>query len=860
MSDPHDSQARIGRAGAPDETIGCGLLVTPRHVVTCAHVVAQALGTAATIAQAPTGSIPIELPLLARPFRTTGRVIRWLPVREAEDKAPEDVAVLELADEVPPEAEPAPLLRLEPNDYTDLPVHCFGFPSGIDEGVRRPGICRGENALGWVQVDVERGLVEGGFSGTGAWDPNQAAAVGLVVAARTAEQSAALIPARTLFTSWPELDSTWLPRNPYKGLAAFDEDDAERFFGREALTEKLWEALRAPQMPVGEASPMRLLAVFGPSGCGKSSVVRAGLLPELARRPLPGLERARVAVLTPGTHPVEALATVLARIATDDATPLAKARELTEELRRPPHDGLRRIGNSLPGSASAPLVVLVDQFEETYALCQDAAERDAFVANLLTAAADRDARVSVVLTLRSDFLGATMRHPALNAAIAAPGILVPAMCEEELRRAIAEPALRAGRPLEPAIVDRLIAETLGREGALPLLEFTLTRIWEGLVGGKTPSETLRDLGGVGGALAGEAERLFERLNTVQQQIARRAFLALVRLGEGTRDTRRRAALAEMVAAGEQPEAVQAVLSAFARPGERLVTLYGDGDQVLAEVTHEALFEHWSRLQDWLATGRDDLRFHRRLADAAMHWDASGRPDGLLWRPPDLDLLNGFQRRAGADLTALEVDFHLISSAREGARRLLKRVTVSGLVILLLVVAGLGAFAEYQRREAEVARRHAESQETLATARALEADVARRRAEAQETLATARALAAQANHLARGTSGDGLVRSTLVSIESLRRKPTLEGRMALLADLALLRRPLARLAHDGVVEAVAFSPDGTRLATASSNYTAWASPSFNYVRLSDVATGQELARLAHDHAERAVAFSPDSTLR
>lgn len=616
----------------------------------------------------------------------------------------------------------------------------------------------------------------------------------------------------------PPAAPTPLGPNPYKGLAAFDEDDAERFFGREALTEKLWEALRTLHAPVGATPPLRLLAVVGPSGCGKSSVVRAGLLPELARRPLPGLERARVAALTPGAHPLEALATVLARIATDDPAPIAKAREFAGELKRPPHDGLRRIGDSLPGSAGAPLVVLVDQFEEAYALSQDAIERDAFIVNLMGAAADRGGRVSVVLTLRSDFLGATMRHPALNGAIAEQGILVPAMGGEELRRAIAEPAQRAGHPLDDASVDRLIGETLGREGALPLLEFTLTRIWEGMVEGKTPTDTLRSLGGVGGALAGEAERLFERLTESQQQIARRAFLALVRLGEGTRDTRRRAGLPEMVAAGERPEAVQAVLGAFARDGERLVTLSAEGGEVCVEVTHEALFEHWGRLQDWLTTGRDDVRAHRRLAEAAAHWDREGRPDGLLWRPPDLDLLEAFQRRGGADMTALEVDFHRTSGARERTRRRVKRVTVSALLLLLITAIGFGLFAERQRQIAERQTQAAEHQRKQADEQTRQADRARRQAEEQTTLATARELAAQAN-LALASAGDGVVRSALLSVESLRRRPTLEGHMALMADLALLRRPLARLAHDDLVFAVAFSPDGTRLATASDDNTA-----------------------------------------
>src|SRR5262249_11572733 len=148
----------------------------------------------------------------------------------------------------------------------------------------------------------------------------------------------------------------------------------------------------------GQPPPLRLLPILGPSGCGKSSLARAGLLPGLARQPLPGLQQIRVAVLTPGTHPLEALAGVLARIATDDPTPVAKTQEFAEELRKPSllreYDGLRRIAQALPDIAASPLIVLIDQFEELYTLCADAEARDVFVANLLHAAADRAAYVS----------------------------------------------------------------------------------------------------------------------------------------------------------------------------------------------------------------------------------------------------------------------------------------------------------------------------------------------------------------------------------------------------------------------------------------------------------------------------------
>jgi transglutaminase-like putative cysteine protease len=197
----------------------------------------------------------------------------------------------------------------------------------------------------------------------------------------------------------PSRSLSSFPPSPYKGLESFYEEDADRFFGRSAVVDTLWDRLRDLQTPPlpGRPPRPRLLAIIGPSGSGKSSVARAGLIPELARRPVPGQANPRVALVVPDTEPIEALATVLARLATNDAAPAAKTREFAEEITRINHsgvpDGLRRIANVLPGADRHPLIVLVDQFEEVFTGAAES-QISLFIETLLDAASYGSGRIS----------------------------------------------------------------------------------------------------------------------------------------------------------------------------------------------------------------------------------------------------------------------------------------------------------------------------------------------------------------------------------------------------------------------------------------------------------------------------------
>lgn len=489
----------------------------------------------------------------------------------------------------------------------------------------------------------------------------------------------------------PQPDATNLGENPYRGLLAFRETDGDRFFGRETQIEQLWQKFCHLHE---DQSTVRVLPIYGPSGSGKSSLARAGLIPALGKKPLPGRDRARLAVLVPGTHPLEALATVLARIATNDSTPVEKSQEFERVLKTKSnegnYEGLRRIADVLPDIEFSPLIILVDQFEEvyTYAFSLEKtereafiAERDAFIENLFCAAAEPTKRVSVILTLRSDFLGDTQQHPRLNKLFSTQGFLVPIMQPEELEIAIAKPAEQAGHKLDKAIVKLLVEQTQGREGALPLLQFALTRIWEGLQNRVDPAETLHNIGGVGGALAGEAQRLYESLSVDDQAIARCIFLALVQLNEDSGDTRRRAAVSELIASDGDEARVWSIINRFAEPRVRFLVLFSDkqyGEMIeMIEVAHEALIRNWEQLKDWLKECREALRKKRKIEDAAEEWKFHKKSKDCLLQGRSLRDAREFMQGVNKDITlsSLATEFVKLSQLKQ-RRELLKFAALS----------------------------------------------------------------------------------------------------------------------------------------------------------------------------------------
>ncbi|MFF7047812.1 helix-turn-helix domain-containing protein [Streptomyces griseorubiginosus] len=556
---------------------------------------------------------------------------------------------------------------------------------------------------------------------------------------------------------------------PYRGLARFETGDTDLFFGREQLTADLVDLLRR----------RRFAALFGPSGSGKSSLLRAGLIPVLRNVEKPDRRPATIRILTPGEHPARSHAALLTPVAVRDGG---------------------------KGDDDADTFVIVDQFEEVFTLCHDAAERARFIDLLLTAR-HPGSRLRVLLAVRGDFYGRCAEHRGLAEALRDANLLAGAMSQAELRQAVVKPAATAGLTVERALTARLVEEVADAPGGLPLLSHALLETWRRRRGKTLTMAGYEAAGGLDGAIGKTAEEVYGRFTEQQTVAARRVLLRLVAPGDGTPDTRRPVRRADLPGrGGDDTDPVVEALAAA-----RLLTL--DGDTV--EMAHEALITAWPRLRGWIEEDRERLRAHRALTEAAHTWQELGREEGALSRGSRLAAAQEhFGGAARAELTDLETAFLDASRYHEhrGRRRYrLVLTTVVAALCLALVAAGL---AVGQWHSAVGAQHVAES----------------------------RQLAAQSGALL-GSDPD---LAALLAVRAYRTSPTREATAALYAAAALpLRKRLT--GGPGPVDSLALSPDGHTLATHSTD---------DKVRIWELPAG----RLRHTFAGRGVgevlAFSPD----
>jgi len=613
----------------------------------------------------------------------------------------------------------------------------------------------------------------------------------------------------------------WEITNPYKGLRAFDEADSDDFFGREDLVGQLLDELQETTF----------LAVVGPSGSGKSSVVRAGVIPRLRAFGLEKDDGWYMATCVPGRQPVQSLAAALLSIA-----PI-RGRALEDALRED-EGGLTRVVEMLLSDPNDRLLVFIDQFEELFTLVEDEIAREHFL-NLLLHAAEHAPRLRVIITLRADFYDRPLYYDAFGNLMRANTQVVLPMSPAEIERAVTGPAERVGLEVSTELVASIVGDVRQEPGALPLLQYALTEVFERRDGMELPLDAYEAIGGITGALARRADEVYASLTPSQQAAARQVFLRLVTLGEGKEDTRRRVNQAELVAMISERHLLDDVLSAFGR--YRLLTFDTDPEtrEPVVEVAHEAIIREWTLLRRWLDDSRNDIYLQRTLSGLVDAWEDGNRDESYLLRGARLAQFSEWATNTELALSQTEHDFVAASEAARRARtRRARRLQLGAAGIglaVLIILSLLTAFAFRQSRTAQTeaaSRATAQANSQLARetsdANAVFAATAAAEAQVSAERAVALLLASEAQQALRIGNTTRALSFALASYQLGAAQTEARRTLATAAYAPGAARQYAL--HEGEIRSLAFTPGGERVITTGADAA---------VLLVDVNTGEVL---------------------
>ena len=632
-----------------DNTHGTGFFVAAGLILTCHHVVKNA------------GDRPIKVRWQNQEDFAVAKVLQSFP-------DPVDLALLQFET-----VETLACVELDGAIAAFDDLFAYGYPDIDPNGAGVVLRCDGLNGDVPPKIKFSDGRVRSGLSGAPLLNPATGKVCGVVK--YTEDRSLPLggggIPIKTVLEYFPVLNT------PYKGLAYFKDDDARFFFGRTALTDLLLDRLQQSNF----------LALLGASGSGKSSVLRAGLLNQLRLGRLSGSDRWELRVMLLTEHPLKSLANEfvdqkLGNI--DRAAQLATAEKLLAEGK----DGLRRLVEAT--AKATRMVLVIDQFEESFTLCQNLEEREQFFACLIGALEIAVDKFCLAIAMRADFFGKCVEreYGGLSKRIAAHLVAVTPMNDDELREAIAKPAEIVGCEVEPILIEEIVRDVAGAPANLPLMQFALSELWQLRDGNRLTLQAYKqDLGGITGALEKRANAVYAQFtDELDKSAVKHIFLSLTQLGEGTEDTRRRVVMSNLVTAKLSLEAIERVVRKLA--DEKLVVTDDrekgkvSGDAIV-DVAHEALIRGWKQLRGWLDEDRQNLRQQRWIEDRTKEWQKLGKPSSELLQ--GISLQNAVHLEQEIDISPLIKEFLQKSKRKKSVIKILTIILIGVPSFTLLIL-------------------------------------------------------------------------------------------------------------------------------------------------------------------------------
>jgi WD40 repeat protein len=669
---------------------------------------------------------------------------------------------------------------------------------------------------------------------------------------------------------------------PFLGLDAFEFEHAPVFFGREDEIVAVRQLLRE-QARRGCA----FVLVTGSSGSGKSSLVRAGVLPAIAAHEVDGdVAGWRAAILTPAEGDGDLMLTLARALSAERALPALGGHpggiaQLAADLTRDPEMFCRRVlrPDLKSGGRNQRLLVFVDQLEELFADRRMTAEARESFANALEALA-RSGCVWVLATVRSDFYAQCQSLGALVRMKEGGGQfdLIPPGADA-LERLIRQPAALAGLRFEQhgdkSLADVILSDAAAHRELLPLLEYLLHRLCaERTADGMLKFSSYDALGGVEGALASRARTVIAELRPTEAAVdALLAALVTVSGDEQESFVRRRAARAEL----ERDDASRALIATLIR--ERLLTSNAPPDgPATVSVAHEALFRVWDYAVAWLERNREFLRLRANVTPSFGRWRSANEHHSLL-------LPSGLPLEEAGRLLAIEagrlespmrsyIETSITYRKTQEKRSLHVRRTVMAALSFLTLAAALLAANAFSQRDIEK-KRAAEQRESLDRASRFEQDIAEQsfrdgdwhkgvahlgrslqlnpqnRAAAERLWRTVvKEGSAQVHEpLGPALGHENFVMSVDFSPDGSRIVTASWDQTAQVWNTCTGEPVGAPLRHDGRIWTASFSSDGSRVVTASADRTA---------RIWDATSGDKLVELRHEDEINSASFSPDGS--